>query len=342
MKYLKNKFNLSVIVPFYNSKNILIKSLKSLPLTNNKDIELILIDDGSKDSSYKKAKNFCKKIKNHKLIKLTKNFGPGYARNQGIKVSEGKYILFLDADDRFNISNFKYLRNIIVKKDYDLIVFDFENRCRKLNKKNRFDFNKITKKKSELIKNFLRGEIDGSVIFTCFKRKIITDNKIKFPNIFHEDIIFIFKSLYFSKSIKKLYKKIYIKIDRKNSITDINSEKRLFDLIKGFSLTKKFALQKMNTKNTHIYFIRGLNGIMAYVIKNVINNKFSYKKKLQVFKKLFKIYKNELKIFKNLKFNLTGEKTIKDRITEHFIKKFKTNRGKNIIKELNSYTNTIR
>ena len=341
MKYLKDKFNLSIIVPFYNSKNILIKNLKNLSLANNKDIELILIDDGSKDDSHKVAKNFCKKIKNYKLIKLSKNFGPGYARNQGIKVSEGKYILFVDADDRINITNFKYLKNLIIKKNYDLIAFDFDNRCRKLNKKNRHDFNKITKKKDELIKNFLRGEIDGSVIFTCFKRKIITNNNIKFPNIFHEDIIFIFKCLYFSKSIKKLYKRIYIKIDTKNSITDISSEKRLIDLIKGFSLTKKFALQKMNIKITYMHFIRGLNGIMAYIIKNVLNNKSSYKKKLQIFEILFKIYNNELRIFKNLKLNLMGKKTIKDRITEHFIKKFKANRGKSIIKELNSYTNTI-
>ena len=131
-------------------------------------------------------------------------------------------------------------------------------------------------------------------------------------------------------------------MDTKNSITGLSSEKRLFDLIKGFSLTKKFALKKMNTKNTYIHYARGLNGIIAHIIKNILNNnKFDYKKKLRMFDQLLKIYNNELKIFKNLKLNLIGKKTIKDRITEYFIKEFKKKRGKDIIKELNSYTNTI-
>ena len=80
---------ISVILPVYNREKFLSRALKSLENQIFKDFEVIIIDDGSEDFSYKIAQNFCKKNKNWKLFKLEHN-GVSYARSFGIKNSIGK------------------------------------------------------------------------------------------------------------------------------------------------------------------------------------------------------------------------------------------------------------
>lgn len=90
----------SVIIPMYNAENTITECLNSVLSQTYKDFEVIIIDDGSTDRSYKIVKNYItnNNIQNLKLLKQI-NQGPGIARNRGIKNSKGKYIAFLDADD---------------------------------------------------------------------------------------------------------------------------------------------------------------------------------------------------------------------------------------------------
>ena len=89
---MKNKKFLSIIIPVYNNPKDILELLKSIDISNHKNLEIIIIDDGSKP-----------KIKND-LIKFKiryyyiKNSGPAYARNFGASKSSGKYLLFLDSD----------------------------------------------------------------------------------------------------------------------------------------------------------------------------------------------------------------------------------------------------
>ena len=84
------------------------KSLKnSIQLANKcKNIEILYIDDGSKDNSYNLLKNRIPDKANIKLIKNKKNNGPGIARNTGLRKALGRKIIFLDIDDSINIKNF--------------------------------------------------------------------------------------------------------------------------------------------------------------------------------------------------------------------------------------------
>lgn len=89
---MKNKKFLSIIIPVYNNPKDILELLRSIDISNHKNLEIIIIDDGSKP-----------KIKND-LIKFKiryyyiKNSGPAYARNFGASKSSGKYLLFLDSD----------------------------------------------------------------------------------------------------------------------------------------------------------------------------------------------------------------------------------------------------
>ena len=90
---------ISVIVPAYNAEKTIDKCLESLVNQTYKNIEIIVIDDGSKDSTLKKIKQFEKKYP-QKIIAITReNKGIGYTRNEGIKYSTGDYIGFVDSDD---------------------------------------------------------------------------------------------------------------------------------------------------------------------------------------------------------------------------------------------------
>ena len=88
----------SVIVPVYNAECYLEKCLDSLINQTYKDIEIILVNDGSTDKSSKIIKEYVKKYHNITSIDIT-NHGQGYARNLGLKKATGNYIMFLDSDD---------------------------------------------------------------------------------------------------------------------------------------------------------------------------------------------------------------------------------------------------
>lgn len=91
----------SVIIPMYNSNDTIINSIKSVLKQTYKNYEIIIVDDGSTDNSYKIVEEFMQENNLEKKIKLLsqENRGPSAARNKGISHSRGEYIAFLDADD---------------------------------------------------------------------------------------------------------------------------------------------------------------------------------------------------------------------------------------------------
>ena len=91
---------ISVIVPIYNSEKYLPFCLKSIIDQSLKNIEIICIDDGSRDESINIIKNFIK-IDNRIILISQNNKGSGIARNIGIKRSKGKYLAFMDSDDLY-------------------------------------------------------------------------------------------------------------------------------------------------------------------------------------------------------------------------------------------------
>ena len=113
-------FKVSVIIPTYNRGNLIINSIKSVLNQTFKNLEVIIVDDGSTDNTQDKVN----KIKDSRIkyIKLYSNKGASYARNVGIKNATGKFISFQDSDDIFYPNKIeKQLKNIINKNS----IFDF-------------------------------------------------------------------------------------------------------------------------------------------------------------------------------------------------------------------------
>ena len=98
----------SVIVPVYNVEKYLDRCLDSIINQTLNEIEIILVDDGSTDSSGEKCDEYKKKDLRIKVIHK-KNKGLGYARNSGLEVATGKYIAFVDSDDYIDRRMFESL-----------------------------------------------------------------------------------------------------------------------------------------------------------------------------------------------------------------------------------------
>ena len=95
-----NKIKISLIIPVYNVEKYLFKALSSVENQSfdKSNLEVIIIDDGSRDSSVDIIKEFCERNINFKFLSQ-ENSGPAIARNTALKIAQGEYIAFLDSDD---------------------------------------------------------------------------------------------------------------------------------------------------------------------------------------------------------------------------------------------------
>ena len=116
----------SIIVPVYNQENRIERCLESLVNQTLNDIEIIVINDGSTDKSLKIIKKYLKKFpKKIKLINR-ENKGISISRNEGIKLSKGKFIGFVDSDDYIEKNMFEILYNKIVSTKTDICICNYK------------------------------------------------------------------------------------------------------------------------------------------------------------------------------------------------------------------------
>ena len=116
---------ISVIVPVYNVQKYLAECIESIINQTLQEIEIICVNDGSTDNSLQILKEYDQKDARIKIIDK-ENQGQGYARKVGLDIAKGKYILFLDSDDKY-ISNsvFCKLYDYMENSDFDICIFDF-------------------------------------------------------------------------------------------------------------------------------------------------------------------------------------------------------------------------
>ena len=118
------KIAISVIVPVFNDEKKIARCIQSALNQKNINLELIIIDDGSDDTSAQIADLYASNDERIKVVK-TKNSGPSAARNIGIRRSIGEFIFFLDSDDCMQKNTLEYLLNKMRNSNVDLAIGDF-------------------------------------------------------------------------------------------------------------------------------------------------------------------------------------------------------------------------
>lgn len=115
------KYDISVIVPVYNVEEYLEECLDSLVNQTKDHIQIIIVDNNSQDSSAEISKKYAEKYENVEYY-FTEKSGLGYARNYGFQFVEGKYIAYVDSDDKLDLDMYEKMYNLAEKNNSDLTI----------------------------------------------------------------------------------------------------------------------------------------------------------------------------------------------------------------------------
>ena len=248
---------LSIIVPIFNVEAYLKKCVESILACGLNDYELIFVNDGSQDSSY----NICLEFKkNYDFIKVIdqENGGLSNARNAGLSIAVGEYVIFIDSDD-YIISESFYKTIIklenIKKFDIDIIISDFFRVSQNniiVSRINQIEESKEIITDIKYMESFLSS--NGCFWNTwrfIFNRRFLLENNFQFKDGFLcEDIDFAVKTLLNTKNIAFYHNPYYCyKIGRENSIMNVVSIKR----VKDYLLITQECVELLN-KNKGIFF----------------------------------------------------------------------------------------
>lgn len=210
---------ISVIVPVYNVEKYLVKCIESIINQTYKNIEIILVDDGSTDSSSEICDNYSMKY-NNIITFHKKNGGLSSARNYGIENCNGEYITFVDSDDYISNVFIQTLYSAVKNKKADLVISGlkdfYEN---EIVKADNIDLNveKVITKEIALKKMLLQEEIDVNSTAKLYSKKIFEN--IRFPEgKLYEDIQIIDDIISNASCIVQISYRGYYYLQRVNSI----------------------------------------------------------------------------------------------------------------------------
>ena len=283
--------DISIIVPIYNAQNYIKKCIDSIINQTKKELEIILINDGSTDDTDKIIKKY-----NDKRIKyfINKNCGIGSTRNFGIEKATSKYILFIDSDDYLELDACEKLYKKIEEDKSDIVVYNFNKVDNEIAEKvTIYPFLKTNLKNSP---NILL-DINMSPWNKLYKRELIIKNKIRFvEDLKYEDAPFVSETLYKADKISYLNEYLYNYIIHTNSETSIRDNK-MFDIIKIVDLIRN----KLNEP----YLIDTINKLTVRILTNyTIQQRYNKNKKERnkFIDKVFDYLKNNVKDYKSNKY----------------------------------------
>ena len=215
----------TIIIPAFNVERYIEKCLISVCDQTYRDLQIIVVDDGSSDRTFSSIEDFSNK--DSRITAIHKdNGGVSSARNLAISHATGDYVFFLDADDILEINAISVLVKEMESSNVDWVSYHHSRWDENGNKlddyvfdtgifsfssdKDRFDF---------IIKEFLPYRVGVEASNKLFKRKIISDNNLFFSEKCHigEDFSFSIKYLMHSSSLSSISDKLYRYIIRENS-----------------------------------------------------------------------------------------------------------------------------
>lgn len=233
---------ISLIIPVYNVEKYLDKALQSVENQTFKDFEVIIVDDGSTDSSIKIINEFCKKNSNFKLI-TQQNSGPAVARNTALSLSKGSYIAFMDSDDYIEPNFLESLYTAAIKHNADIVCCNFNTYYPKKNLKVYLPFNTPSGvySKEKALKKLIPDIGMHYFVWNKFcKREIFFDNNLKFDDMYFEDISISPKLFYYAEKIVLLREPLYNYTSRENSILHSMTTRKTNDFIRALGIIRNF------------------------------------------------------------------------------------------------------
>lgn len=302
-------YKISVIIPVYNTEKYIDKCLKSVLNQTLKDIEIIVINDGSTDKSGEILKKY--KVHDNIVIIDKANEGQGIARNEAIRIARGDYLAFVDSDDYIEKDMLEKMYLKAIKDSLDIVIcnykYVYDNSNEILSSNIILDDNEIINSKECLKRFFTKNTIEGFSCNKLLKKTIFIENNIKYPKIKYEDIPTMANIIICSERIGFINNKFYNYLLRKDSTTATKTLSNSKDYLKAIFMVKESILnKKINLKSEmfYYYYFRIINEV--YDMFKLYRNNKEFQKFIKKFlweEKLSKAFYRIL-INNNFRFNL--------------------------------------
>lgn len=232
--------SLSVIIPVYNGSKYLEKAVNSVTECNDKDFEIILIDDGSTDDT----PALCDKLQENDSRIHTfhiENLGVSNARNFGIEKAKGEFLTFLDADDEFFQGAFEKAKADLVNQENDFIIYPYSITDENGNEKNTVElFSTENPTKKEIFMHFINSSKMNFCWGKIYRTEFVKKNSVKFDLSLDvgEDVDFQLSLFKYEPKVKYYYTKL-IKYRQNSSSVMHRYDFTRFDNLKECYVTCK-------------------------------------------------------------------------------------------------------
>ena len=272
---------LTVVIPVYNVEKYLKRCVESVLVQEWHNYDILLVDDGSTDSSpqicddYAKVYDFISVI--HK-----KNGGLSEARNTGILHAKGEYVYFPDSDDWIETDTFLALAEVLESQKFDIISFNREF------VKDEDDaivsdslVTQVFEGKDAFVQMLKHSYITGFANDKIYRKSLFIDNNILFPKgKYYEDLGTNYKLFLSAKKVYATNQKYYhYLIDNPDSITQSWNEKKFSDMFGFYKdiFYSDFVRSQLNQEELQIsqlYYVNGLIHILASLYKSKLDKKY--------------------------------------------------------------------
>lgn len=239
---------LSVIVPVYNVEKTLNRCIKSIVKQTYKNLELILVDDGSIDSSSRLCKEWCKRDDRIILNARKQNEGVAAARNIGMQMCHGDYIAFVDSDDYLEVDAYSRMISAIKQDGSDMAVCNYWN-CKENTKKKSVAYQLGNCCKEDILQDYMLEKLPAVVWGKVVKRELMMPEHreaLWFPEgRRYEDMIMSFRQVLEAGKISIIAKPLYYYMQNDNTITANPCLKDSLDILKNLDEIKSLAERKV-------------------------------------------------------------------------------------------------
>lgn len=227
----------SIIIPMYNVEQYIDKCMDSVLAQTVKDYEVLVVDDGSTDHSFVKAKKYAERYPETVRVYQQPNAGQGDARNNGVKLARGKYILFVDSDDIVSERLVEDACAAIAEQDADMAIFDAV----------------VVDEEGKKIEELIGCHTDQSCIslenyprllleYPCpwnkiYRRDFLIDNGLQYPtHMWYEDLVGACMFYACAKKVAVLHKTLYYYLQRPTSVMHSKVDPKNMEILKAMDL----------------------------------------------------------------------------------------------------------
>lgn len=277
---------LSIIIPVYNTAKYLTQCITSCVSQIQKDVEVILVNDGSTDNSQNIIDEYSGRYPYIRII-IQSNQGLSAARNNALNVAKGQYVWFVDSDDWIEPCAIQKVM-CAIEEEYDVISI------KRVSDRNRIvDHNYYTRSGKQIL---LNGDCEFGAVFYICKRNIFDNYSLRFKvGIFHEDLELIPRLLYYSGTVCCISEPLYNVTINPTSITRTINPKKSYDLIVVANSLYGFKSEVVTQQEIKSVFDKIISIAINNSFANIIKDEFKQQKLFNDYFYQHRIVLNSLK-----------------------------------------------